>query len=403
MKYTKNQVLASGYLRGDGRIGVRNRLLIIYLSPGAKFCAEKICAHFSPSEAEVIGFNRRVDSPFTQMKLASYAAHPNVGAVLLVQCGDEAIEAAPILKAAGTKPIGHIVIQTTGLRAALATGSQLAAGLIEQMQLAPRADIHFSDLIIGAECGGSDSTSGLAANPVVGQTYNRLVDLGATVMFEEMYEAVGLKDVLISRCANEKAAQEIARTYDKFFAFSSDTNQFFITPGNMNGGLTTIEEKSMGAVVKSGTKPIQGVVKIGRKPPSPGLWMMDSMTDTSDGCGPYVSEDATSLLVYPTCGALITILTSGRGHLANIPIAPTIKITGNRNTALNLADDTDLDASPVIYGIKTIDQLSDELMELIIGVASGKQTKGEALGHRDGVINQELQFQAMDQGGISGG
>jgi len=130
---------------------------------------------------------------------------------------------------------------------------------------------------------------------------------------------------------------------------------------------------------------------------------MDSMTDTAEGCGPYVSEDATSLLVYPTCGVQITILTSGRGHLANIPIAPTIKITGNRVTAANLADDTDLDASPAIYGAKTLDQLSDELMEIIIGVASGKETKGEALGHRDGVINQELQFGIFNQGGENHG
>ena len=247
-------------------------------------------------------------------------------------------------------------------------------------------------LIFGAECGGSDATSGLAANPVVGRVYDRLCDLGATVMFEEMYEAVGLKDVLVSRCATPEAAEQIACTYDKFFQFSEDTNQFFITPGNMRGGLTTIEEKSMGAVIKSGTRSIQGIVKIGQRPPHPGLWMMDSMPDTPNGCGPYTSEDATSILVYPTCGALLTILTSGRGHLISTPVAPTIKITGNRITAQNLHRDIDLDASPVIYGKETLDSLADQLMQIILRTAAGELTVGEALGHRDGVINQEEQF-----------
>ena len=386
----RNTVIGTGFLRPDGQKGIRNRLLVIYTSPYAEFAARSIASAFSPQRMEVIGFGRCADSPFTERKLAAYAAHPNVGGVLVVSNGNETIRGAIIAAAAGEKPHAQLTISRDGgVASCIRKGIALAQTVLEELKLVPTAPLTYADLVIGAECGGSDATSGLAANPVVGRVYDRLCDLGATVMFEEMYEAVGLKDVLVSRCATPEAAEQIACTYDKFFQFSEDTNQFFITPGNMRGGLTTIEEKSMGAVIKSGTRSIQGIVKIGQRPPHPGLWMMDSMPDTPNGCGPYTSEDATSILVYPTCGALLTILTSGRRHLISTPVAPTIKITGNRITAQNLHRDIDLDASPVIYGKETLDSLADQLMQIILRTAAGELTVGEALGHRDGVINQE--------------
>lgn len=389
----RNTVIGTGFLRPDGQKGIRNRLLVIYTSPYAEFAARSIASAFSPQRMEVIGFGRCADSPFTERKLAAYAAHPDVGGVLVVSNGNETIRGAIIAAAAGEKPHAQLTISRDGgVASCIRKGIALAQTVLEELKLVPTAPLTYADLVIGAECGGSDATSGLAANPVVGRVYDRLCDLGATVMFEEMYEAVGLKDVLVSRCATPEAAEQIACTYDKFFQFSEDTNQFFITPGNMRGGLTTIEEKSMGAVIKSGTRSIQGIVKIGQRPPHPGLWMMDSMPDTPNGCGPYTSEDATSILVYPTCGALLTILTSGRGHLISTPVAPTIKITGNRITAQNLHRDIDLDASPVIYGKETLDSLADQLMQIILRTAAGELTVGEALGHRDGVINQEEQF-----------
>lgn len=394
--YDRNQSIGSAYLRADGRKGIRNRLLIVFLSPYAESAARRMADAFSPETVEVLGFSRCADSPLTERKLLAYAMHPNIGAALFVANGGESFSADAMCRTVRNsgRPCESLVLSRDGgFPACVTSGREKIGQMLQMLQSVPRTPLYFSDLIIGAECGGSDATSGLAANPVVGRVFDRLCDLGATVLFEEMYEAIGLKDVLLSRCANAKAAEQIAQTYDKFFRFSEDSNQFFITPGNMRGGLTTIEEKSMGAVIKSGTRPIQGVVKICQRPTHSGLWMMDSMPDAPDGCGPYTSEDATSLLVYPTCGTLLNLLTSGRGHLINTPIAPTIKITGNRITARNLHLDTDIDASPVIYGEQTLDALADQLMECIIRTAAGEPTAGEALGHRDGVVNQELQYE----------
>ena len=390
----KDRQLGMGWLRRDGRKGIRNRLLVLYLSPCARFAARRIAGMFPPDRVEVVGFDRCADSPFVLRKLGCYATHPNVGAVLVVAQGCEPMDGASLCRQAegSGRPCRYLAVgECGGVAACIRAGEGAVRALLGEMDSAPRAPVYFRDLVIGGECGGSDFTSGLAANPVVGRFFDRMVDLGGTVLFEEMYEAVGLKDYLVSRAADARAAEQLAATYDKFFCSSRDSNQFFITPGNMNGGLTSIEEKSMGAVVKSGTRPISGVVKLCQTPPHPGLWHMDGMTDRKEGCGPYTSEDATSLLLYATCGTTLNLLTSGRGHLVNTPIAPTVKLTGNRQTMQALAEDTDFDASPVIYGEKTLDQLADELMELVAAVAAGQLTRGEALGHREGVINQEWQ------------
>lgn len=393
--FDRKQSIGNAFLRSDGRKGIRNRLLVLYLSPYAETAARRMAEAFSPETVEVLGFGRCADSPLVERKLIAYATHPNIGATLIVANGGESLSPDNIYRAVQNsgRPCERIVLSHDGgFTTCVERGIRKIGTMLQSLQNVSRVPLYFSDLVIGAECGGSDATSGLAANPVVGRVFDRLCDLGATVLFEEMYEAIGLKDVLLARCATKQAAEEIGQTYDKFFRFCEKSNQFFITPGNMRGGLTTIEEKSMGAVIKSGTRPIQGVVKICQRPTHSGLWMMDSMPDAPDGCGPYTSEDATSLLVYPTCGTLLNLLTSGRGHLINTPITPTIKITGNRITAENLRNDTDIDASPVIYGEQTFDELADKLMERIVRTAAGELTAGEALNHRDGVINQELQY-----------
>lgn len=403
-----NTEIGMGYLRPDGRIGIRNRVLVIYLSACARFVATRIARTFSPDAVEVIGFTRCVESPFTEMKLSRYATHANVGAVLVVGNGCEPLNGDVLVDTAeksGRGAVQLVIRDSGGVAASVEKGIAAVRALLEGLARTPRTPIHYADLVIGTKCGGSDFTSGLAANPLVGRFYDRMVDLGATVIFEEMYEAIGLKDYLVSRCTDAHAAESIARTYDKFFLHSKESNQFFITPGNMNGGLTTIEEKSMGAVIKSGTRPIQGVIKLGERAPHPGLWMLDGMTDTEEHCGPYVSDDATSMLFYPSCGVNLSFLTSGRGHLVCTPIAPTLKITGNRRTMQNLRRDTDFDASPALYGERTLDQLAGDLFALVGRIAAGQRTKGEALGHREGVINQELQFSsaAPGQGGCRHG
>ena len=179
------------------------------------------------------------------------------------------------------------------------------------------------DLVIGAECGGSDYTSGLAGNVVVGRFYDWLTDQGGTAIFEEIVEAIGLDHLLLKRAASEQAAKELRYTYDKALEYCRSVRQYSVSPGNFAGGLSTIEEKSMGAVIKSGSRPIQGVIKVSCPAPHPGLWLLDSTPD------PYWMQfgitnpnDNEGLMDLASCGAHIVFLVTGRGNVVGSAVAP---------------------------------------------------------------------------------
>ena len=205
-----------------------------------------------------------------------------------------------------------------------------------------------------------------------------------------MYEAIGLKNLLLDKCLSTRAREEMAATYDKFLAHAIKDHQFALSPGNIRGGLTTIEEKSMGAVIKIGSCPISGVLKLGQKPPYAGAWYVDMISDDETGCGFPISEDASSNLLYAASGAHLCLLTSGRGHVVNNPIIPTLKLTGNSETFQRLSEDTDFDASPLLSGV-SLQDVTEALLELITGILNGQKTRGEVLGHAEAVLNFENQ------------
>jgi len=249
-----------------------------------------------------------------------------------------------------------------------------------------------ADLCIGAECGGSDYTSGLAGNVVVGRFYDALTDLGGTAIFEEIVEAIGLGDHLVARGATEEAKKQIAQTYDKALDYCKSVRQYSVSPGNFAGGLSTIEEKSMGAVIKSGSRPIQGVLKVSQLPEKPGLWLLDSTPD------PYWMQfgitnpnDNEGLMDLISCGAHIVILVTGRGNVVGSAVSPCIKLTGNHATFAHMEEDMDFDASPVLRGECSQSELTDRLGDMIVAVASGEKTKSETLGHKEYFVPYKYQ------------
>lgn len=381
-----------GFPRPDGSMGIRNRALIVFTSGCAAPCARAIHRRFDSDRVDIAGCSGCLDNPDMDRKLRALALHPNVGAVLVAGCGREPVSAAALCQAVqdAGRPAAEVTFQESGsFQGAVDRGAALLETLLRRMECPPTAPMSLSDLVVGVECGGSDFTSGLAANPLVGRFADYMVDRGATILFEEMYECVGLKDYLVRRCATLGAARAMAASYDKYFDHSSADGQFYISPGNVRGGLTTIEEKSMGAIIKSGTRPIQGLVRPCQHPDRPGLWMMDAMGDDPAGCGFPVSNDASSTLLQLTCGAHMTLLTSGRGHLVNNPIGPTYKITGNPTTYARLSQDMDLDVSGLLDGCDTLSGLTRRLLEAVALTAAGRLTKGEALGHREAVLYYE--------------
>ena len=232
---------------------------------------------------------------------------------------------------------------------------------VNELMNTPRVPMAFSDLVVGAECGGSDATSGLAGNVAAGRFFDALVDAGGTAIFEEIVEAVGLDSWLISRAASEQAAKEIRATYDKALDYCRRVRQYSVSPGNFAGGLSTIEEKSMGAVIKSGSRPIQGVIKVSCPPPRPGLWLLDSTPDpTFMQYGITNPNDSEGLMDLISCGAHIVFLVTGRGNVVGSAVSPCIKITGNGETFARMREDMDFDASPVLRGECGMGSVNDQ-------------------------------------------
>ena len=361
-----------GYARKNGKKGIRNRLLVIYTVKCAEHVARQIVERSGSDDVELVGFDGCTDNQYAVNQIISLIRHPNVGAVLAVGLGCEYMQPEWLAKIAAEeeKPADWFFIQNEGgTQKAIDRGLKWIDRTLEELKHTPRIEMGFSDLVIGAECGGSDYTSGLAGNVVVGRFFDRLVDAGGSAVFEEIVEAIGLDWFLTSRAADEKARAELQHTYDKALDYCKHARQYSISPGNFAGGLSTIEEKSMGAVVKSGTRPIQGVIKVSCPPPHPGLWLLDSTPD------PLM--DLTSI------GAHIVFLVTGRGNVVGNAVAPCIKITGNADTYARMIDDMDFNAGTTLDGSMSPAESADALAAMVADVASGTPSKSEALGHKE--------------------
>jgi altronate hydrolase len=195
---------------------------------------------------------------------------------------------------------------------------------------------------------------------------------------------IGLRDVLVERATNDVARTQVAAAYDKAVAYSESVRQYSISPGNFAGGLTTIEEKSLGALAKSGCRPIQGVLKVAQSPPWPGLWLLDTVPDPHFMQHGYTNpNDTEGIMDLISVGSQILLFVTGRVSVIGSPVSPLVKITGNSETYRNLTGDIDFDAGRLLTGERTLDQLGNELLEITINVARGAETKPERLGHRE--------------------
>jgi altronate hydrolase len=375
----------SGYLRADGRKGVRNLVLVIYTVECAQHVAHAIAA--GEADTHVIGFPGCFDNQYAVRLLLALARHPNVGAVLAVGLGCEYTQPEQLanrVRESGRPADWFFIQQSGGTIASIEKGKAIVAGFRAELQQSPRVEMMLADLVVGSECGGSDFTSGLAGNPAVGRVFDRVVDAGGSAVFEEIVEMIGLRDVLIDRASNDAAREQVAAAYDKAVAYCQSVRQYSISPGNLAGGLTTIEEKSLGALAKSGDRPIQGVLKVSQSPPWPGLWLLDTVPDPHFLQNGYTNpNDTEGIMDLISVGSQVLLFVTGRGSVVGAPVAPLIKITGNSETYRNLSDDVDFNAGRLLTGESTLDQLGDELLTMMIDVARGKLTKPERLGHRE--------------------
>ena len=374
-----------GYLRSDGRKGIRNLLLVVYTVQCAEFVAQEV-ARGEP-DAHVIGFPGCYDNAYAIRLMLALARHPNVGSVLAIGLGCEYTQPARIadaVRASGRPARAFFIQEHGGTRSSVEHGKDLLVELRKEVSDVPRVEMGWCDLVVGCECGGSDGTSGLAGNPSVGRFFDLLVDRGGTAIFEETVEMIGLREILMSRGKTPEARAALGATYEKAERYCRSVRQYSISPGNFAGGLTTIEEKSMGAFAKSGSRPVEGVIRVAERPPHPGLWLMDSVPDENFMQFGYTNpNDTEGIMDLISAGAQIILFVTGRGSVIGSPIAPLIKITGNSQTFRRMEADIDFNAGGVLDGSMTLDGAGEALARLVQDTARGAMTKPEQLGHRE--------------------
>lgn len=371
------------YLRPDGRKGIRNLLLVVYTVQCAQHVAHEVAS--GEPDTHVIGFPGCYENDYAIRLLLALARHPNVGGVLAIGLGCEYTQPERIANAvrlSGRPAEAFFIQEHGGTAASIAHGKQLLSDLRRRSADVRRAEMSWPDLVVGAECGGSDATSGLAGNPVVGRLFDWLVDQGGTAIFEETVEMIGLRAVLSQRAADAVARRQIEEAYDKAEEYCRSVRQYSVSPGNFAGGLTTIEEKSLGAVAKSGNRKIQGVIRVAEQPRRPGLWLLDSVPDPNFMQFGYTNpNDTEGIIDLISAGSHIVLFVTGRGSVIGSPIAPLIKITGNSATFRKMSGDIDFNAGCVLEGSATLNAAASSLAALIRRTAAGEVTKPEALGH----------------------
>lgn len=377
-----------GYLRSDGRKGIRNAVLVAYLVECAHHVARRIVDKADDPDVQLVGFPGCYPNSYAAEMMRAIATHPNVGGIVLVSLGCESFDRAGLREAvaASGRPVELLVIQEEGGTAATIDGGLAAVERVRSAAGAERVEMTLDELVIGTICGGSDGTSGITANPAVGRAFDRFVAEGATCIFEETGELIGCEAIMADRAVTPELGGEILACVAKAERYYTAMGYGSFAPGNAEGGLTTLEEKSLGAYSKSGSSPISGLIKPGDVPPGGGLYLLDVVPDGEPRFGfPNISDNA-EIVEMIACGAHLILFTTGRGSVVGSAVSPVIKICANPQTARRLAADMDVDAGRILEGEATLDQVGDEIFDLALAVAGGKESVSEALGHREFIL-----------------
>ncbi|MEM9357455.1 MAG: UxaA family hydrolase [Pseudomonadota bacterium] len=363
-----------GYRRADGCVGVRNFVAVISAMDNTNPCADRIASIVPYAHSITTPFGRTQighDFEITLRTLAGIGCHPNVASVLVLGLSLASANAlADRIKPSG-KPVEVLGLQEAGNTMALtAEGARVAADLVVAASGDVRQLCDFSELTIAVECGGSDTTSGLAGNPTVGLFADRFIDGGGTIVLSEPAEFMGGEHILAERAVDPADGQRILDMVkwfeDEAIRNGVDMRGTNPTPDNIAGGLTTLEEKSLGAIAKGGSRPVVEVIEYSERPTKSGLVIMNT---PSAAC-----ESMTGLL---GGGSQMIIFSTGRGNSIGSPISPTVKLTGNPNTAVTMKDNIDVDVSAIITDGQPLDDAAASFWDNMVAFAQGKLTRSE--------------------------
>jgi altronate dehydratase large subunit len=373
-----------GYRRENGAVGVRNEVAVISVmdncNPATRAIAHAVKGCIPITTLFVRG-QFGADLEFTFESLAGLGRNPNIAAVLLVGLEPSSTEeVARRIRGTG-KPVEAVHLQPDGTINCIADGTRAAARLALGASRARREPCPVSELIIGVECGGSDTTSGLSCNPTIGRMADHLIEAGATVIISETSEFIGADHLFAARAADDsvrKAFVEAVRNMENVaISRGVDMRDAQPSPDNKRGGLTTVEEKALGAMAKAGTTPLVGVLSYGEAPKRKGLHFMDA---------PAAAVE--NLTAMAASGCQLIFFGTGVGNPIGNTIAPTVKVCGNLNTVRTMADNIDFDVSGILEAGMKISALGDQLFEYAMDVASGTQLTSEVLNVREIAISR---------------
>ncbi|TCS61554.1 altronate hydrolase [Primorskyibacter sedentarius] len=375
--------------RSDGRKGIRNTVVVTYLVECAHHVARQIVRPFEGMDVHVIGFPGCFPNDYSQRMMETLCTHPNVGGVLLVSLGCENFRKGQLFRhiEATGRPVELLTIQHSGgTEASVRLGRDWVSKTLSYLIDAPTVDMVPSELIIGTICGGSDATSGIAGNPAAGRAFDMLLAEGATCIFEETGELIGCEHIIAERAANPALANELVGSVKKAARYYADMGYGSFSQGNAEGGLTTIEEKSMGAYAKSGSACIQGIVKPCIVPPKQGLYLLDVVPDGPPRFGfPNINDNA-EIIELISCGAHAVIFVTGRGSVVGSAISPVLKVCANPETFARMPEDMDVNAGRILSENASLEDVGTEIRDKVIALGQAGQTASERLGHQEFVL-----------------
>lgn len=371
-----------GYERPDGSVGIRNHVAVI----PTVACANGVVGMIAKAVSGVVpvyhghGCGRAVEIEMHTRTLAGLGKNPNVAAVLVIGLGCETINAEGLAMAISEtgKPVKFLIIQKEGgSRKTAAKGMEIVRKMLDDANRIDHKPFGYDRLSIGLECGGSDAFSGVTANPGVGLAADWLVDQGGTIILTESTEMIGTSHILERRAASPEVAKEIHRIIAEADKRADDIlgplASLVIAPGNMNGGMSSIREKSLGCIIKGGSRTINEVIEYGAIPSKNGLVIMD---------GP--GYDMESLAGLGATGVQLILFTTGRGNPAGFPLIPVIKVASTSRLYRNMQDDIDINAGVVLEG-QSLEDVSRQIIALAKEVANGEMTKAE-LNDQQGIL-----------------
>ncbi|OUN01130.1 MAG: carbohydrate hydrolase [Paenibacillaceae bacterium ZCTH02-B3] len=369
----------NGYVRENGKVGIRNHVLVMSSVGCANTVVEKISAQTgaNPITHQQGCLQLGVDQELTKKTLIGAGNNPNIGAVLIVGLGCETVQPTLLAEHIKGKRVEYITIQECGgTTKAVEKGVAIVREMQKELEKQKREPVDISHLIIGLKCGGSDTFSGLTANPVLGYVSDRLVDLGGTVILSETPGFFGGDRYLRERIVTEEGRKKFDEILNTMWQESSRLGETLadgeLSPGNIKGGLTTLIEKSLGGIKKGGSRPIQGVLDFADEITGKGLWIMDTP-----------GFDIITISGQTAGGAQMILFTTGRGSPVGCTLSPVIKVCSNSKTYEWMNEDMDINAGKIIDEGLPISEVGEELLMKMIEVANGEPTKSELAGHKE--------------------